>query len=76
MLQKDFLPYKTGIIQMKNSDSISENQSYIKTESKKLKKEGSQLIILQELQHSLNTHSQQTKCFFFLSSLWDASNIQ
>ena len=41
---------KTGIIQMKNSDSISENQSYIKTESKKLKKEGSQLIILQELQ--------------------------
>ena len=40
---------KTGIIQMKNSDSISENRSYIKTESKKLKKEGTQLIILQEL---------------------------
>ena len=40
---------KIGIIQMKNSDSISENRSYIKTESKKLKKEGTQLIILQEL---------------------------
>ena len=40
---------KTGIIQMKNSDSISENRLYIKTESKKLKKEGTQLIILQEL---------------------------